>query len=313
MQRFGVIHFDQALTQLSVRYQNQELVAERVFPRVPVDKQSDRYYIYGRENFRVREDFRAPGDEAKLSRWQLGNAQFFCDGHALKDYVPRENNSNADPQIDLINDTTEVLTDQILLGQEANLVAVLAATMLGTSLADQVGTPWNNNANDPVALINAQGALISARTGQRPNQFVCSQSVWNAIRNNALVTGRINGAHQVTDTVIQPQQFASLIDVDEVVVARAIQLTSAEGQANAFGYVWGNNALLQVKAAAPGQKKLSLGYTFTWAKAFGVGQPQFVNRYYEQSRLSDCVEVHKYYDERVVAVDAGVWFTNCHP
>ncbi|HWQ55673.1 MAG TPA: hypothetical protein VN442_18445 [Bryobacteraceae bacterium] len=313
MPKFGTIHFDQALSNLSVGYKNGELVAERVFGRVPVEKQSDRYFIHSRENFRVREDLRAPGDEAKVSRWALSDAPYFCDGHALKDYVPRENSVDADPQLDLLNDTTEVLTDQVLLGQEAGLVAVLLAGMTGTSLASQVATPWSNNANDPVALIRAQAAVIAMRTGKWPNQFVPSLSVWNAIQGNTNVTGRINGAQKLADALVTPAQFASLIEVDEVVVAKAVQTTSAEGQAITMALVWANNALLQYKAPTPGRKTLSLGYTFTWDKAFGVGQPQFVNRYFWQPRLADCVEVHKYYDNRIVAVDAGVLFTNCHP
>ena len=156
MPKFGTINFDQALSNLSVGFRNAELVGERVFAPVPVDKQADRYFIHSVENFRVREDLRAPGDEAKESRWQLSDAAYFCDGHALKDYVPRENSLNAEPQLDLIQDTTEVLTDQILLGQEVATVTALTAGMAGASLANQVATPWNNNANNPVALIGAR-------------------------------------------------------------------------------------------------------------------------------------------------------------
>lgn len=313
MPKFGTINFDQALSNLSVAYRNADLVAERVLPRVSVDKPADRYFIYGMENFRVREDLRAPGDEAKESRWTLADAPYICEGHALKDYVPRENTAAADPQLDLLNDTTEVLTDQILLGQEVSVVTVLAAGMAGASLANQVATPWNNNANNPIAIIGAQHAVIQARTGKRPNQFVCSASVWNAIKNNTNVTGRITGAQKLSDALVTPAQFASLIEVDEVLVAGAVQNTAAEGQAAVMAYVWQNMALLQHKAPSPGRKQLSLGYTFTWSKAFGVGQPQFVNRYYSQERLSDVVEVHKYYDSRLVATPAGVLFTNCHP
>ncbi len=313
MPKFGTINFDQALSQLSVAYKNAELVGERVFAPVPVDRQADRYFIHGMDAFRVREDLRAPGDEAKISRWMLSDAAYYCDGHALKDFVPRENNQNADPQLDLINDTTEVLTDQILLGQEVAVVATLLAGMTGASLASQVATPWNNNANDPVALIRAQAAVIAMRTGRRPNQFVCSRSVWNAIQNNTNVTGRITGAAKLSDAVVTPELFAALIEVEEVIVAGAVRDTAAEGQAPVMAYVWANNALLQYKAPAPGRKTLSLGYNFTWAKAFGVGQPQFVNRYYSNERLSDVVEVHKYYDPRIVAAAAGVLFTNCHP
>ena len=142
---------------------------------------------------------------------------------------------------------------------------------------------------------------------------MCSASVWNAIKNNTNVTARITGAQQLGDSLVTPAQFASLIEVDEVIVAGAVRNTAAEGQAATMAFVWANNALLQYKAPNPGRKTLAVGYTFTWAKAFGIGQPQFVNRYFSNERIADVVEVHKYYDSRIVAAAAGVLFTNCHP
>jgi hypothetical protein len=313
MSRIGVIKFDQALTNVSVAYTNAEFVAERVMPVVPVDKQSDKYFIHGKDRFRVRDDRRAPGGEAQESRWTLSNDTFYCSGHALKDYVPREDVANADPQLDLLTDTTEVLTDQVLLSQEVGLVAALAAGMTGTSLADQVATTWNNDANDPLAIIEAQKLVIAKRCGGRmPNVLTISAPVFSAIKNNAKVKALLTGSPDLPSTLITPAMLAAKLELEEVIIASAVKDTANEGQAATLDWVWGENALLSIRPKSPGRKVLSLGYTFKWGKAFGGDYgAQFVNRYFWQPKLSDVVEVHKYYDAKVIAADAGVLFTNC--
>jgi hypothetical protein len=312
----GTIHIDTALSDVSVGYKNGVYVAERVFPVVNVDHQTDKYYKHGKEIFTVRDDRRSPGGEARPSRWTLSNETYYCDGHALKDFVPREHSVNGDPQLDLLTDTTEVLTDQVLLTQEANLVTALAAGMTGASLAAQTSTHWDAESsgvstNDPVSIIRTQAILIAKRIGMLPNVFTVSLSVWNAIRNNTKVKGLLTGVTQLEDALITPQQFATLIDVQEVLIASSVKNTANEGQTESLDFVWGETALLSYRPPAPGRKTLSLGYTFMWNKAFGTSQAQFVNRYYWEPNLADVVEVHKYYDQKIVDSGAGCLFTDC--
>lgn len=313
MPKFGRTYFDQALTDVSLGFPTQDFVAERIFPPILVDRQTGQYFIHGRDSWTIQDDLRQPGDEAKLAHWRLADAPYWCDGHALKDYVPWEDPVNANPQLDLMIDTTEFLTEKLLRNQEFNLVATLAAGMVGASLANQVGTPWNDNENDPVAIITAQAAVIGLRIGRMPNKFVCSQSVWNVITANQNVTNRITGAPSLEASRVTPQQFASLIEVDEVIVARATLNQANQGQPVNPAWIWGNNALLAYVPTSPGRKTMSLGYTFKWGNAFGTGLNQFVHRYKVDERLADAIEVHKYYSSLIVAMDAGVWFTNCHP
>lgn len=311
----GKIRIDQALTDVSVGYKNGEYVADRVLPVVPVDHKSDKYYVHGKDLFRVRDDRRSPGGEARKSRWTLSNSPYFCEGHALKDFVAREDQSDADPQLDLLMDTTEVLTDQILLNQEVSLVTLLAAGMTGSSVVDLAAIKWNNDANDPVKKIKEQALVIGKRTGKRPNVLTLSAPVFDAISENAKVTARITGAADLPSAKVTPQQLASLLMIDEVIVASAIKDTANEGQTAVTDWVWGAYGLLQYRPRNPGRKTLSLGYTFHWTKAFQnadgeAAGAQFVKRYYWEPNTADVVEVHKYYDQVLVATDAGVLFTN---
>jgi len=304
----GTVHIDQRLTDVSVGYRNGTFIAERVFLPVPVAKQSDKYLIHGKEVYRVRDDRRSPGAEARPSRWTYSDGTFYCDGHALKDYVPRENQSNGLPQLDMLSDTTEFLTGQILLNQEANLVAAVAAGMTPTA---QTSTPWDSDDVDPLAIIDAKMLTVGLAVGQKPNVLALSDPVWSALKLNANVRSLINGAGNLADAAVTTGQLAAYLGLQEILIGSAVYDTANEGQPNSNGWVWGEYALLAYRPPSPGRKTVALGYTFQWNQAFGAGQAQFVNRYYWEPNLADVVEVHKYYDQKVIDQYAGALFSNC--
>ena len=62
MPDMSMVHVDQALTEVSVAYRNTQYVADSVFPVVPVSKQSNKYFIYSKDNFRTLDDARRPGE-----------------------------------------------------------------------------------------------------------------------------------------------------------------------------------------------------------------------------------------------------------
>ena len=56
------VHTDTALTNISIAYRNTEFIATQLFPMVPVNKISGKYYIYTKADWLRREaDVRAPG------------------------------------------------------------------------------------------------------------------------------------------------------------------------------------------------------------------------------------------------------------
>ena len=61
------VHVDAILTNISVAYlQNQDnFIADKVFPVIPVDKKSDKYFTYTKNDwFRDEAQRRAPGTES---------------------------------------------------------------------------------------------------------------------------------------------------------------------------------------------------------------------------------------------------------
>jgi hypothetical protein len=310
------LHVDQALTNLSIGYQNGEFVAEQVFPPLPVDKQSNKYFVHDMERFRSVDDHRRPGQAPTEIDWTLSTDSYYCDGHGRRDVIPVEDMGNADEAVDLEITSTETLTDQIYLAREVNLVTALAAAMSPTALT---AARWDVDSNDPIPVVEAAKETIQRATGKRPNCLLLSRPVFRGAHNNASVVGRITGARSLTDSLVTPDQLRDLFEVDNLIIADAVKLTSMKGQTNALDFIWGKYALLFYRPPAMGRKVMALGATFRW-NVLGAapanpdaqgGVGQFVEKWYSQDRKATMVDACLYYDQKLISAGAGVMWSDC--
>jgi hypothetical protein len=307
MPDISMVHVDQALTNVSIAYHNAQFVADEVFPIIPVTKQSNKYFIYSKDRFRVVDDTRRPGARANEIDWTLSTDTYFAEGHALAQAIPDELRANADQALDVDVDATETLTDLIYIQREM-LVASRATdpTIITQNAALSGTTQWSDYTNsDPIAAIEAQKTTIQKQIGQLPNSLLVSQPVFLALRSHPKLLDRFKYT-QVG--ILQPDHLKAVFNVDTFLVAGAIRNTAHEGAADSLDYVWGKNALLFYKPSAPGRRTLSIGYQFTWL--FGANTDGFlVKRYRDESRTADIVEVQLYYDCKVVAPSAAFLWT----
>src|SRR4051812_29576078 len=116
----GNVHIDQVLTNISLGWPNNGLVGENLFPTGPVRKQSDKYYIFGREAWLPEtSDYRAPGAEAnEIPGLQLSLDTYYAREHSLQIPVTDEERENSDSPLSPDRDGTELVTSKIMLGRE---------------------------------------------------------------------------------------------------------------------------------------------------------------------------------------------------
>jgi hypothetical protein len=302
----SMVHVDQALTSVSIAYHNAQFVADQIFPVVPVTKQSNKYFIYSKDRFRILDDARRPGARANEIDWTLSTDTYFCEGHALAQAIPDELRANADQAIDV--DTTETLTDLIYLQREILAASKAADPTVVTQNTTLSGTSqWSDYTNsDPLQAVEDQKSTIQKQIGQVPNSLLVSYPVFLALRDHPAIIDRFKYT-QVG--ILQPDHLRAAFNVDNFFIAAAIKNTAAEGAADALDYIWGKNALLFFKPPTPGRRTLSLGYQFTWL--FGANTDGFlVKRYRDESRTADIVETQLYYDAKVVAPSAAyLWLS----
>jgi len=308
MPDISMVHVDQALTEVSIAYRNAQFVADQIFPRIPVTKQSNKYFIYSKESFRILDDARRPGARANEIDWTLSTDTYFCEGHALAQAIPDELRANADQAIDVDVDTTETLTDLLYLQREI-VVASKATdpTVITQSTTLSGNSQWSDYTNsDPIPVVEDQKATIQKQIGLLPNSLLVSYPVFKALRNHPKVLERFKYA-QVA--ILQPDHLKSAFNVDNFFVASAVKNTAKEGAADSLDYIWGKNAILFYAPPTPGRRTVSLGYQFTWL--FGANTGGFlVKRYRDESRTADIVEVQLYYDAKVVAPNAAfLWLS----
>lgn len=302
----STVHVDMALTNVSIAYKNSGLVADMLFPMVPVNKQSNKYFVYSKDRFRVKEDARRPGAKANEIVWDLSTDQYYAEGHALAQAIPDELRSNADQAVDMDVDTTENLTDSIDLQRE--ILAATKATNASVITQTSSGDAWDG-AGTPVADVETAKATIRLATGVEPNTLLLSYPVFQKTRRNSEVLATIQYVQPTTVSSLTAQQLASVFGVDSVLVAGAIKNTADEGATDAMDWVWGKNALLFYRPPSMGLRTLSLGAEFRWL--FGANtQGVLVKRYRDESRTADVVEVQRYHDLKIVAAPAAYLWTS---
>src|SRR5712692_850850 len=97
------LHVDAPLSNLAVMAFGigQGLVGDAIFPSVPVDKQSNLFYVIDKAAWLrlPTTDIRAPKTPPKRVEWKVSSAGYFARNHALAGEVGDEDRANADNQI----------------------------------------------------------------------------------------------------------------------------------------------------------------------------------------------------------------------
>lgn len=298
------VHIDAALTNVSVAYRNNDYIAELIAPRVPVRKQSDRYFIYDaeREAIRLTQDLRAPGSLADEIDYTLSTDSYFCQDHALASAVADEERENADPVIQPDIDRTEFLTERILLKQESIVEEMLRTNSDILERTPGPGEEWNVDTSDPVADVQQARLDVFAQCQRRANVMVLPFQIYEIVRNHPAIVDRIK---YTSHGVITTDLLAQVFDVDRVLVPRVFVNNAAKGQTPDIEELWKMNVYLLHVAERPGLKQMTVANTFVWNAMPGTVDGLVVERWRDHGRKADMIRVQKYYDTKIIAAGAA--------
>jgi hypothetical protein len=145
----GNVHIDQILTQISVAWPNNGLVGENLFPSVPVRKQSDKYYVFGREAWLVENDVRAPGTAAnEITGFQLSTDTYYAQEHSLQLPVTDEERWNSDSPLAPDRDAAELVSSDLIGAILGIPKLIVPGVGIGNTLLGQpigVGYLWGKD------------------------------------------------------------------------------------------------------------------------------------------------------------------------
>lgn len=302
----GNVHIDVALTQISIAWPQNNLAGAALFPSVPVNKQSDKYYIHGREHFLPEDDLRAPGTEAnEIAPLQVSLDTYFAAEHSLSVAVTDEERANADSPLSPDRDGTNVVTSKVMLGRERamQVIATTAANYATGHTAAPVGTAkWSDYAgSDPIGDLRTAKTTVHSKIFLEPNVAVVPYQVMSKLEDHPDFLERIKYSERA---IFSPELLASVLGFGRVVVPGVGINSADEGQSPSMGYLWGKDVIVAYVPSSAGLRIPAYGYEFNWRGGSG-SYTQTVDRWREEKRKSDMIRVCRYYDLKLTALGEG--------
>jgi len=304
------VHVDAVLTNMSVAYQQEadNFIASRVFPTIPVAKQSDIYFTYTQGDFfRDQAKVRADGTESAGSGYGLSTASYSSQVWALHKDIGDQVRANSDSPLDPDMDATRFLTQQMLIRQERDW----SSNYFTTGVWDTDSTPstlWSASGSDPIGDIETAKNTILSNTGYLPNTLVLSYNTYSILKNHADFVDRYK--YTSADS-ISAELLARIVEVDRIFVMKGVYNAAAEGATASYSQIGDKDALLCYVAPQPGLMTVSAGYNMTWSGVGGgLGTSSAVSRFRMDHLRADRIEIQSAWDFKVVASPLGYFFSN---
>lgn len=294
------VHIDTAMSNISIAYRNENYIAEQIFPNVPVQHQSDKYFVFDKASwFRNEAGPRAPGTRGPQVEYTLSSSVYACKPVSATKVVPDEMVDNADAPLQPRRDATEFATDKVLLYLEVDV----ASNVFGDSLwsaSGERGTSsgslyWSNDASDPIGDVEkAREELVSA-IGREPNAMVIGRQVWTSLANHPDLLDRVKYTER---GVLTPQAVQAMFQIPRMLIGNAIYTTSAEGTSATYSWIWGKYAWIGWVPPNAGLMVPAAGYVLSWKN-------RVVERFRREEEKSDAVRCEMNYDVVRTCPDAG--------
>ena len=343
------VHVNVPLTNISIAYIQQQdaFQADKIFPMIPVQKMSDKYFYYTKSYWLTNEaKIRADGAESEGTGYGIDSTNSYsCDIYALHHDLGDRVVLNADSPLNMQRDSTIFLTEKLLLAREYKWVSNFFTTgkwnagaladpagCTATALTQGYGTPasaicyWDDYTNStPVQDIRHYKMAMLAQTGFEPNTLVLGPKPFETLCMHPDILERVKyGGTPGSPAVMSEQALAQVLGIDRVVVPKAVMNTGAEGVSAATAesdtnFIYGLDGLLCYSNPSPSLLTPSAGYTFGWTgylmggggyqNAGGAGW--FAVRDFRiEWRRALRIEAEMAMDMKLVASDLGIFMQN---
>lgn len=293
---------DPVLTETAIAYTNDQYIAEQVFPSFKVKKQSGKHFIYDRGKFRINDNQRGQGSNSNEVTLNLTTGQpYFCEDHALREFVADEDVDNAETPTSPFVDATENVTEMHMVAREKELADLLSDTGVLTQNVTLSGTDqWNDYDNsDPIGDVRTGITTIHNAVHKRANVLILGRQVYDKLVDHPAFIERVKYSQL---GVMTPELLARIFDVERVLIGGAGYNTAAEGQSDSMDYIWGKVAILAYIAPSVRPKLMTLGLTYTWKTV----QVERLRGSDEEDRKGTYVRVgNHYYDQQIVSALCG--------
>jgi len=307
------LYLDLPLSNTIIDYRQEGMIADVIAPVVPVMKQSGSIIEFSQgDRWRVVDDRRAPGTEAKRYTSDVSSQLYYCNNYALQDGVTIEDRSNADP----VYATREIegkalrLTEKLQLNWENRVsLQVTSTTNVGSSAA--VSSIWSTVEGDGNPLVDLNTAIDNVRyaTGYRPNRMIFGAKAWDGFRRHKNVRNIIFGTNN-GGGYLNTSQAKDLFEMESVNVAGMFKNTGEENIGNTIGAIWGPSVLVYYAPPTPSIDRPSFMYSYRLS-APGIPNMQVERHPYNSKTKTDDIEVGYYQAEKITGARFGFLVQSC--
>lgn len=313
------VQFDGRLSNVSVQYKNDELIADLVLPPTPVAKKEGVFKIYDKDQrFTVPDTKVGPKSEPNEVEWDVTEGNYACKDEGLQEFVSNEEIDNADAPIQPMSDTTEFVTNLVMLAKEKRAADfVFASANYGANNQVDIAGAWATLTDDVLAdLIAGIDACFLP-----PNVLVMGMPTWRKVSRNEKILAAVKGTLKpqnlkgpggVAQPLVDHRELAEFLGLAHVLVSGARINSAKKGQTASYKRVWdgtnatkGGAALLRVKPGTAMRDVVSAA-NFTWKQ-----RQVFVNESTRGAFGGKMVRVVESCVYKSIATDVGYLFKDC--
>lgn len=305
------VHVNAPLTNISVAYVQgaNNFIADKVFPVISVEKQSNLYYEFDKADFlRDEMKLRAESSETAGTGYRTSTSSYSCLVRGLHKDIDDRVRANSDSVLSLDMATTQFMTQKALISNDRLFATSYFTTGIwGTDITP--GILWSTSATaTPRADVDVGRQTVLNATGFEPNTLTVSYGVYLALRKCAEVKDQFK--YTSADS-IDEAMLARYFNIDNFYIAKGVYNTAIEGAAMSGAAIFGKHALLSYVPPAPSLMVPSAGYTFGWSGYTGAVNGIRVKKFRMENIASDRIEIETAFDRKVVASALGYFFNTC--
>ncbi len=260
---------DNKLTAITMAFKQDNLIADKVLPRVPVPTKNFRYIRYNYEDtLTIPETKVSPKSVPNMVEFGGQEVAARVEDYALEDFLPYDDIEQAPDGHDPEGFTVEALTQLILLDREvrtAKKVFDPGSYASGYKVALSGTSQWSDPQSDPIAdiLIGIDKLIL------KPNVLVLGQATWLKLRTHPRVIDAIKGGGTQSG-LARREEVAELFEIEQVLVGEAWINTASKGKPAQLVRAWGKHAALLyvntpqlISRGGP-----TFGFTAQWGERF---------------------------------------------
>ena len=315
----SAVHLDQPLSNLTLAYVQEQtnFVADKVFPVVGVQRQSDKYYIYDRANMNRSGDVKklAPRTEVNRIGMAISNAAYYADVYGIGMDFDEQTIANEDAMLEVRAAGAQTLINRVLIEREEQFASSFFSAGVWTTDVTPANL-WSDYTNStPISDVTAGRRTMQLKSGGfKPNTMVIGKEVRDVLINHPDILARLNGGATVTNTaLITDAKLAEIFEVENLYVMEAVKNGAVEGLAESNAFIGGKNCLLVHTPRASGLMTPAAGLTFAWNNIPGVNNlgitvESFSDDALKRQQVAEHIQVKMAYDMKVVGADLGYFF-----